>query len=164
MAAHKRLLIETLLSLGANETLDLLPDKDTSEVIRACLLHASSSSPEACELVDRVAYETYAVDTSGTPYGVRGLVLPGTNITLREFVEGLNPGLTEVPECFAEGMSELTIEDYRAGIYVLQTLLYALEWSEHDHKVKERYAPDDARVQLRAVLRSLDDFRRHGEP
>lgn len=67
MSAHKRLLIETLLALGSNEKVDLLEGKDVSELVRACFLLVSSNSPNACESVDRVAYDAYETDVGGTP-------------------------------------------------------------------------------------------------
>jgi hypothetical protein len=161
MAGSRLLLIDNLVSLALGEPPQVA--RDPSDYVRASLLTVSSHSPDACAAAERIGYGTYEDDTSGTPVQIRSVGVPAAAATLREIVEGLQ-ALPAVPEPLASELPDLTHEDYRAALYAIRCILYALEGSDRHAQLEPRYAPEKARALVVKSLELLDHYRVTGEP
>lgn len=162
MAGHKLLLMETLLGLSLGEE-PQMGIGDLSELIRACFLVVSSRSIDSCKAAERLGYETYEDNSTGTPSMMKGVAVPASGLLLREVVEGLMQ-LKELPEAVAKDLPDLSVEDFKAALYAIHCILYCLEWSEFDAQYEKRYPPEMQRRLVKKSLDSLESFRQTGEP
>lgn len=162
MAADKTLLIGLLSGLAAEGH----PRQHPSEVadrVRAALLLVSSHSITTCAAVERIGYEPLLDERTGVPFEVRGLSLPETGCHLSDVLEGLM-GAERVPPEVEAWLGEVSLADYRAGLFAIRCILTALQWSEHDEKKPRVYAAEQAEVALERSLAVLRGYRETGEP
>jgi hypothetical protein len=160
--ATKRLLIETLLDLAIGEDISV-DDHDLSDHVRAIFLLISSHSIDQLPYVERISYQTYEDDQTGTPMLVSGVAVSESGMLLSDVVRNLR-FLTKIPDELAEESPNLKYEDFKAALYAIHCIVASLEWDECLGPHEGRYSPETARRQISSSLKSLRAYRETGEP
>lgn len=156
-------LIETLLAHVTREPLEL-HGRTVSDDVRGCLLAASSTGPSELSAVDRIEYAELDYDDGcHRPYTVRGIALAEHALTIRELIEELHD-VESIPPRIAARFPRLSLEDFQAGLFAVQCVLYCLEGSSSDERRPLRFTASERERTVAAHLRSLESFRRTGEP
>jgi hypothetical protein len=162
MTGPKFLLLDTLIRLAGREEM-AIEGVDAADIVRACLLFLASPSVETCPLAERIGYDEYEDNRTGTPAAVRGISVPRADALLIEVIESLMEE-KQVPPVLASDFPELSREDYVAALWAIRCILHALQWTSYDAQHPPRYSEEESRRFIARTLEQLQHFRRTGEP
>jgi len=162
MSGKKLLLLDTLRALSLGDDV-APPDISTNDYLRACFLLVSSHSVESCESAERLGFDTFVDDSTGTPVQTRGLSLPGSECLVFDIVDALSEA-DAVPEEVTVLLGDVSLADYRAALFAIRCIMYAVQWTEWDEKAPREFDATRANAVLRSSLRQLMSFRATGEP
>ena len=162
MTGPKSLLLDTLIRLARREDVSI-EGADLADIVRACFLFVASPSVETCPLAERIGYDEYKDDVTGTVATVRGLSVPRASLLLIDVVEGLMEE-TQLPPALANNFPELSHEDYVAALWAIRCILHALQWTSFDAQHEPRYSEERTRQFIAKTVEQLQIYRRTGEP
>lgn len=157
MNGEGRLLLDHLIRLGEQQS---MLDQDDMDELRAVFTLILSRSPHVLDMLDRLSYGPPA-QMSAEDVARTGILLKNSGTTVSNFIGKLIDSSARLVEILDDPVDESEVV---AGLSIAWTVMSILEWSSHDSQHIYRYSAEAERKAIASAVRSMDSYRKTGDP